>query len=81
MSDESDAESASQQASDNENNPRSTVSTVDNYVDENTLRVMVSTDNHLGYAERDPIRCNDSFAAFEEVLILAKRHKVSELML
>jgi hypothetical protein len=24
--------------------------------DENTLRVMLSTDNHLGYAERDPVR-------------------------
>ena len=24
--------------------------------DENTLRVMLSTDNHLGYQEKDPIR-------------------------
>jgi double-strand break repair protein MRE11 len=41
--------------------------------DENTLRILLSTDNHLGYAERDPVRGNDSFAAFEEVLYLAKR--------
>ena len=46
-------------------------------VDEDTIRILVSTDNHLGYAERDPIRGNDSFAAFEEVLLLAKRHHVS----
>lgn len=45
-------------------------------VDEETLRIMVSTDNHLGYAERDPIRGNDSFAAFEEVLILSKHYNV-----
>lgn len=44
--------------------------------DENTLRIMLSTDNHLGYAERDPIRGMDSFAAFEEVLYLAKEYKV-----
>uniref|UniRef100_A0A7S4MXX5 Mre11 DNA-binding domain-containing protein n=1 Tax=Odontella aurita TaxID=265563 RepID=A0A7S4MXX5_9STRA len=50
-------------------------------VDEDTLRIMVSTDNHLGYAERDPIRGLDSFAAFEEVLALAKRHKCDMLLL
>lgn len=47
-------------------------------VDEETLRIMISTDNHLGYAEKDPIRGNDSFAAFEEVLVLAKYHNVSD---
>jgi hypothetical protein len=25
-------------------------------VDDDTLRIMLSTDNHLGYAERDPVR-------------------------
>ena len=48
----------------------------DDVLDENTLRIMVSTDNHLGYAEKDPIRGLDSFAAFEEVLFLAKSNKV-----
>ena len=51
-------------------------STVDNNIDHDTIRIMVSTDNHLGYAERDPIRGLDSFAAFEEVLLLSKIHKV-----
>jgi double-strand break repair protein MRE11 len=50
---------------------------IDNHVDADTLRIMVSTDNHLGYMERDPVRGNDSFAAFEEVLLLSKRHHVS----
>lgn len=44
--------------------------------DQDTLRVLVSTDNHLGFMERDPIRGMDSFAALEEVLHLAKKHKV-----
>lgn len=38
-----------------------------------TLRVMISTDNHLGFAERDNVRGMDSFSAFEEVLYLSKR--------
>jgi hypothetical protein len=25
-------------------------------VDDDTLRIMISTDNHLGYAEKDPVR-------------------------
>jgi double-strand break repair protein MRE11 len=50
-------------------------------VDENTLRILVSTDNHLGYAERDGVRGNDSFAALEEVLYLAKHYQVDLLLL
>lgn len=49
--------------------------------DEDTLRIMVCTDNHLGYCESDPIRGLDSFAAFEEILFLAKHFKVSFLTL
>jgi hypothetical protein len=49
-------------------------------VDDETLRIMLSTDNHLGYCEKDPIRGSDSFAALEEVLSLARRHKVSTIL-
>ena len=45
--------------------------------DEDTLRILVSTDNHVGYLERDPVRALDSFAALEEVLYLAKKYDVS----
>jgi DNA repair exonuclease len=69
MSDHSDQEQSQEEQS-------SYAVPIDNNVDSNTLRIMVSTDNHLGYLERDPIRGNDSFAAFEEVLLLSKRHKV-----
>ena len=32
------------------------------------LRVIFITDTHLGFAENDPIRGNDSFESFEEAL-------------
>jgi hypothetical protein len=76
MSDHSQSESESESRA----NDTSKAAALDNNVDEETLRIMVSTDNHLGYAERDPIRGDDSFAAFEEVLLLAKRHNVSFLI-
>jgi double-strand break repair protein MRE11 len=40
--------------------------------DADIFRILLSTDNHLGYCEKDSIRGNDSFAAFEEVLRIAK---------
>jgi len=33
--------------------------------DENKLRIMIATDNHVGILERDPVRGPDSFAALE----------------
>lgn len=45
-----------------------------------TLRIMITTDNHLGYAENDPVRKNDSFLAFEETLMIAKREKVDMVL-
>ncbi|KAI5159981.1 double-strand break repair protein MRE11 [Nematocida ausubeli] len=36
------------------------------------LRILVTTDNHLGFAERDHIRGEDSFRAFEEVFVHAR---------
>ena len=49
--------------------------------DASVLRILLSTDNHLGYLERDPIRGRDSFAAFEEVLSLARTHGVDMVLL
>ncbi|KAJ3162342.1 Double-strand break repair protein mre11a [Geranomyces michiganensis] len=42
--------------------------------DPNAFRILLATDNHLGYMEKDPVRANDSFNAFEEVLKLARKH-------
>ena len=49
--------------------------------DPNVLKILVSTDNHLGYMERDPVRGMDSFAAFEEVMILAKVKRCDMVLL
>ena len=36
--------------------------------DPDQLRILISTDNHLGYGEGDAVRRDDSFVAFDEVL-------------
>jgi len=36
-------------------------------------KIIIATDNHLGFSERDPVRCDDSFAAFEEILFTARQ--------
>ncbi|OVA10832.1 DNA repair protein Mre11 [Macleaya cordata] len=41
----------------------------------NTLRVLVATDCHLGYMEKDEIRRFDSFQAFEEICSIAEQKK------
>ena len=49
--------------------------------DPNLFRILIATDNHLGVHERDPIRKNDSFIAFREILETAKKEKVDALFL
>lgn len=49
--------------------------------DDSILRVLIATDNHVGYLERDPVRGRDSFAALEEVLSLARHHKADLVLL
>lgn len=46
-----------------------------------TIQVLVSTDNHVGYNERDPIRGDDSWKAFDEVMRLAKERDVDMVLL
>ncbi|POW14336.1 hypothetical protein PSTT_03076 [Puccinia striiformis] len=38
---------------------------------ENSIKILVATDNHIGYAESDPIRGQDSINTFREILQLA----------
>ena len=35
------------------------------------LRILIATDNHLGYGEKVPIRADDSFVTFDEILEVA----------
>ena len=41
-----------------------------------TLRILVATDCHLGYMEKDEIRRHDSFKAFEEICSIAAQKQV-----
>lgn len=45
----------------------------------NTLRVLIATDCHLGYMEKDEIRRFDSFQAFEEICSIAEQREVNGL--
>jgi hypothetical protein len=43
----------------------------------NTIRILLATDNHIGYMERDPIRGEDSINTFKEILQMAVKNDVS----
>lgn len=45
-------------------------------VAQDTFRILLATDNHIGYLERDPIRGRDSIDTFEEILKLAVKKDV-----
>ncbi|XP_052264918.1 double-strand break repair protein MRE11-like isoform X2 [Dreissena polymorpha] len=49
--------------------------------EEDILKILIATDNHLGYAEKDPVRGNDSLVAFEEILENARKHEVDFVLL
>ncbi|WFD17977.1 meiotic recombination [Malassezia caprae] len=46
-----------------------------------TVRFLVASDTHLGYMERDPVRGRDSLDTFEEILQLARAHRVDFVLL
>lgn len=48
---------------------------------EDCIRIMLATDCHIGFAERDPVRGQDSINTFEEVLQQAVKHDVDFILL
>ena len=46
-----------------------------------TIRILVASDSHVGYAERDPTRGNDSWKSFHEVMCLAREKDVDMVLL
>ncbi|KAI0037063.1 Metallo-dependent phosphatase-like protein, partial [Vararia minispora EC-137] len=48
---------------------------------EDTFRILIATDNHIGYLERDPVRGQDSINTFKEILQLAVKHDVDFILL
>ncbi|KAG9252384.1 Mre11 DNA-binding presumed domain-containing protein [Emericellopsis atlantica] len=49
--------------------------------DADTIRILIATDNHVGYEERDAIRKDDSWRTFDEILNLARTHDVDMVLL
>lgn len=45
-------------------------------VPQDTVKVMLASDNHIGYMERDPVRGQDAINTFQEILQLAVKHDV-----
>lgn len=44
--------------------------------DVSALQILLATDNHIGYAENDPVRGKDSINTFREILQLAVANDV-----
>ena len=51
------------------------------HVEDETIRILVATDNHLGYGEKYPERQMDSFTTFNEILQMGKDQKVDFVLL
>lgn len=49
--------------------------------DEDTLKILIATDVHLGYLEKDAIRGGDSYNTFKEILEYAKDCQVDFILL
>lgn len=45
--------------------------------DENTFKILVATDIHLGFMEKDAVRGNDTYVTLDEILRLAQENEVS----
>ncbi|KAL1709441.1 Metallo-dependent phosphatase-like protein, partial [Schizophyllum commune] len=65
----------------NESPPPTQPPDIQNPDQEDMIRIMLATDNHIGYMERDPIRGQDSINTFKEILQLAVKHDVDFILL
>ncbi|PHH89559.1 hypothetical protein CDD83_5795 [Cordyceps sp. RAO-2017] len=46
-----------------------------------TIRILVATDNHVGFEERDAIRKDDSWRTFDEIMNMARTEDVDMVLL
>ena len=49
--------------------------------EETMLRILVSSDIHLGYGEKDPVKGDDSFKSFNELLGIGVKEEVDMVLL
>ena len=45
------------------------------------FRILLATDNHIGYAEKDPVRGQDAINTFREILEIAREADVDFILL
>jgi double-strand break repair protein MRE11 len=45
------------------------------------FRILLATDNHIGYAEKDPVRGQDAINTFREILEIARDEDVDFILL
>nr|XP_009930880.1 PREDICTED: double-strand break repair protein MRE11A [Opisthocomus hoazin] len=57
------------------------MSAVSSQDDEDTFKILIATDIHLGYLEKDPVRGNDTFVTFNEILDHAQKNEVDFVLL
>ncbi|XP_062052874.1 double-strand break repair protein MRE11 isoform X2 [Lepus europaeus] len=57
------------------------MSPADTLDDENTFKILVATDIHLGFMEKDAVRGNDTFVTLDEILRLAQENEVDFILL
>ncbi|XP_071411697.1 double-strand break repair protein MRE11 isoform X2 [Pithys albifrons albifrons] len=57
------------------------MSTASSHDDEDTFKILIATDIHLGYLEKDPVRGNDTFVTFKEILEHAQKNEVDFILL
>ena len=52
----------------------------DDISESDVFRILICTDLHVGYGERDPLRRNDTFNTLEEILQIAKECNVDFIL-
>nr|XP_020038984.1 double-strand break repair protein MRE11A isoform X4 [Castor canadensis] len=57
------------------------MSPADSLDDGNTFKILVATDIHLGFMEKDAVRGNDTFVTLDEILRLAQENEVDFILL
>ncbi|XP_069739497.1 double-strand break repair protein MRE11 isoform X1 [Phaenicophaeus curvirostris] len=57
------------------------MSTINSQDDDDTFKILIATDIHLGYLEKDPVRGNDTFVTFDEILDHAQKNEVDFVLL
>ncbi|XP_044524935.1 double-strand break repair protein MRE11 [Gracilinanus agilis] len=57
------------------------MNSADTLDDEDTFKILVATDIHLGFMEKDAVRGNDTFVTLDEILRLAQENEVDFILL